>query len=290
MRLFIFGYGYSAKAIANELKDECEWIAGTSRDDDKLALMKAEGVQAYQFDGYQPNPEIGKALQEATHLLISAGPDAQGDPALNCHRLDIANASKLKWIGYLSTVGVYGDHQGEWIDEKTACKPVSQRSTERVAAEGAWQNFAGQLGLPLSIFRLAGIYGPGRNGLVNLSKGRGRRINKKGQVFNRIHVADIALAVSIAAKKKKDGIFNVSDMEPAPPQDVVEYAANLMGVDVPPLQDFETMKLSPMARSFYGECKRCKNDKLLKLIGGEMRYPTYREAFSEMWEKDIWRG
>ncbi len=290
MRLFIFGYGYSAKAIANELKDECEWIAGTSRDDDKLASMKADGVQAYQFDGYQPNPEIGKALQEATHLLVSAGPDAQVDPALNCHRLDIANASNLKWIGYLSTVGVYGDHKGEWIDEKAPCHPVSQRSTERVAAEGAWQNFAGQMGLPLSIFRLAGIYGPGRNGMVNLSKGRGRRINKKGQVFNRIHVDDIALAVSIAAKKKKDGIFNVSDMEPAPPQDVVEFAANLMGVDVPPLQDFETMKLSPMARSFYGECKRCKNDKLLKLIGGEMRYPTYREAFSEMWEKDIWRG
>jgi nucleoside-diphosphate-sugar epimerase len=290
MRLFIFGYGYSARAIASELKDDCEWIAGTSRDADKMAIMEAEGVKAFTFDGYQANPDITAALNEATHLLVSAGPDASGDPALNCHRLDIANASNLKWIGYLSTVGVYGDHDGEWIDEKAQCRPVSKRSVERVAAEGGWQNFAGQLGLPLSIFRLAGIYGPGRNGLVNLSKGRARRIHKKGQVFNRIHVADIAQAVAIAARKKKDGIYNISDMEPAPPQDVIEYAANLMGAEVPPLQDFETMELTPMARSFYGECKRCKNDKLLKLIGGQMRYPTYREAFTEMWVNDTWRG
>lgn len=290
MRLFIFGYGYSAKAIANELKESCEWIAGTSRDAGKRARMEANGIRAYAFDGHECNAEISAALQEATHLVISAGPNPQGDPALKCHRLDIANAPNLKWIGYLSTVGVYGDHQGAWIDEKTPCKPVSQRSVERVAAEGSWQDFAEQLDVPLAIFRLAGIYGPGRNGMIKLSKGRGRRIHKEGQVFNRIHVDDIALAVSRAAQSEKSGLYNVSDMEPAPPQDVVEYAAKLMGVDVPALQDFKTMDLSPMARSFYGECKRCKNDKLLKLIGGQMRYPTYREAFSHMWENDIWRG
>lgn len=290
MRLFIFGYGYSAKAIAKELAAECEWIAGTSRDEDKLATMKEEGIKSFFFDGYQPNPELSECLRSATHVLVSAAPDSNGDPALNCHRLDIANAADLKWIGYLSTVGVYGDYQGQWIDEKADCMPVSQRSLERVAAEGAWQDFAGQLGVSLAILRLAGIYGPGRNGMVNLSKGRGRRIHKKGQVFNRIHVDDIALVTATAARKKKGGIYNVSDMEPAPPQDVVEFAANLMGVDVPPLQDFETMKMTPMARSFYGECKRCKNDKLLKLIGGEMRFPTYREAFTHMWENDIWRG
>lgn len=290
MRLFIFGYGYSARAIAEELRDECEWIAGTSRDPQKLEAMKEEGIKALHFDGMQPNPEISALLEEATHLVISAAPDSSGDPVLRTHRLDIANSPSIKWICYLSTIGVYGDHQGAWIDEKAPCNPVSVRSTERVLAEGTWQDFAGEIGASIAIFRLAGIYGPGRNGFINLEKGKARRIHKEGQVFNRIHVEDIALAGATAARKNKGGIYNLCDDEPAPAPDVVEYAANLMGVDVPPLQDFETMKMSPMARSFYGECKRCSNKKLLKLLGGKMRYPTYREAFSSMWEKGNWRG
>lgn len=290
MKLFIFGYGYSAKAIAEELADKCDWVAGTSRDEDKLSAMEKAGIRSFFFDGMVPNPDIVPLLKEATHILISAAPDAEGDPVLRCYRANIVNARKIKWIGYLSTVGVYGDHQGAWIDEKTECKPVSKRSRERVMAEGMWKSLCGETGVPLAILRLAGIYGPGRNGMIALAKGKSRRIHKKGQVFNRIHVDDIALAASLAAKAKKNGIYNVCDNEPAPPQDVVEYAAKLMGVKVPPLQDFETMKLSPMARSFYGECKRCKNDKLLKLIGGEMRFPTYRQAFTDMWENKTWKG
>lgn len=290
MRLFIFGFGFSSRAIARDLAPHCDWIAGTTRDEANFEAMQAMGVQPFRFDGIHPNPEITQALETATHILISAGPNDQGDPVLNCHRQDIANAPKLKWIGYLSTVGVYGNHDGEWVTEKTACKPVSKRSIQRVQAEGAWQSLANERDTPLGIYRLAGIYGPGRNGLRNLDRGTARRINKKGQVFNRIHVDDIALTVAAAAKEKLGGIYNVCDTEPAPPQDVVAFAAELMGVEVPPLQDFETMELSPMARSFYGENKRCSNKKMLKLLGGEMKFPTYREAFRDMWEKDIWRG
>lgn len=289
MRLFIFGYGFSARAIAAELAPDCEWVAGTSRDSGKLAAMQADGVRGYQFDGYHANNDISAALAEATHVIISAGPDGEGDPVLRCHRRDIANAPNLKWIGYLSTIGVYGDYQGAWVDEKCECRPVSKRSKDRVAVEGAWQSFAAEIGVKLGIFRLAGIYGPGRSVMTKLRDGKARRINKKDQVFNRIHIEDIALAVGIAAKSKQGGIYNVCDNEPAPPQDVIAYCAELMGKEVPELLDFETAKMTPMARTFYGENKRCSNKKLLKLIGGKMRYPTYREAFTHMWQSDNWQ-
>ncbi len=290
MKLFIFGYGYSAKAIVEELRDECSWVGGTSRDPDKLAAMAEAGIEAFPFDGLNPNPNISDALQQVTHIVISTAPDEQGDPVLRCHRLDLANAPKLKWIGYLSTVGVYGDHQGAWVDETAECKPVSKRSIERVRAEGAWQSFAGENNLALGIYRLAGIYGPGRNQMKNVEKGKARSIIKKDQVFNRIHVDDIALVVAKAALSKHKGVMNVCDDEPAPPQDVIRYCADLLGVTPPPEVDYEGANMTPMARSFYGENKRCSNKKLHKLIGSDMRFPNYRVAFDNLFQTNSWRG
>ena len=290
MKLFIFGFGYSANAIVDELRPHCEWIAGTSRSPDKLATMQAQGLRAFEFDGQSPNPDCGEAIREATHILLSIAPDAEGDPAMRCHGTDIEQSKALKWLGYLSTVGVYGNHDGAWVTEDTQCKPVSKRSVQRVAAEQSWQTFADKRETPLGIYRLAGIYGPGRNQMIKLDAGTCRAINKPGQVFNRIHVDDIALAVAKAARQAHDGILNVCDDEPAPPQQVIAYCADLMGITRPVETPFDEADMSPMGRSFYGENKRCDNKNLHDLIGGAMRYPTYRDAFNHMWNKDVWRG
>ena len=290
MKLFIFGLGYSAGAIAKELAPECEWIAATSRSEDKLSEMEAQGIRPFLFDGLKPNPDLTPVLKEATHILLSIAPTAMGDPAFHCHGENIAHSPNLEWLGYLSTVGVYGDHDGEWVSEQTEPRPVSKRSLQRVAAEIGWTDFAAKLKKPLGIYRLAGIYGPGRNQMIKIDAGTARAIDKPGQVFNRIHVDDIALAVSMAARQKHAGILNVCDDEPAPPQEVLAYCAEVMGK--PPLEEipFEHADMTPMGRSFYGENKRCDNKALHKLIGGDMRYPTYREAFTEMWNKQNWRG
>ena len=290
MKLFIFGYGYSARAIACELISQCDWIAGTSRSEEKRATMEAHGLKAFAFDGVNANPDISNALREATHILISTGPDAEGDPVLRTHAKDIETSSTLEWLGYLSTVGVYGNHDGAWVNEETECRPVSKRSIQRVAAETAWQDLAKQLDKPLGIYRLAGIYGPGRNQMIKLEAGTCRAINKPGQVFNRIHVDDIALAVGKAARLKHDGILNVCDDEPAPPQEVIAYCADLLGIERPIEIPFEDADMTPMGRSFYGENKRCENKKLHQLIGGPMRFPTYRDAFSHMVQTKSWHS
>ncbi|HBS50159.1 MAG TPA: NAD(P)-dependent oxidoreductase [Rhodobacteraceae bacterium] len=280
--LFSFGHGYTARALSRRLALKGWRIVGTTRDAAEKDAIRAAGAEPLVWPGEAPD------LDGVTHLLISTAPTAKGDPVLAALRDEIAaRAGQFDWVGYLSTTAVYGDHKGGWVDETTPATPTAERGRWRLQAEQDW---AAIPGLPLHIFRLAGIYGPGRGPFSKLKKGGLRRIIKPGQVFSRIHVEDIALAGAIAARKNKGGVYNLCDDEPAPAPDVVEYAANLMGVDVPPLQDFETMKMSPMARSFYGECKRCSNKKLLKLLGGKMRYPTYREAFSSMWEKGNWRG
>jgi hypothetical protein len=197
--------------------------------------------------------------------------------------------AKLRWIGYLSTVGVYGDYQGDWVSEADECRPVSRRSKSRVEAEQAWQTLADDIGKPLAILRLSGIYGPGRNAFVNLENGTAKRLIKPAQVFNRIHAADIAGALWRLASRNTGGVFNVTDDEPAPPQDVVAYAAEMMGVAPPPEIPFETAQLSPMARSFYGENKRVSNRKL-KEAGYVFRYPDYRAALSALWRDETWRG
>ena len=283
MRLFVFGVGFSSRAFIEEVRGRFDWIGGTTRSAEKAKSLQEAGVDPFLFDGERKGEGIAEALANATHVLVSIAPNEAGDPVLNQHAPDLA-AGKPEWIGYLSTVGVYGDHGGDWVDEDTVCRPVSRRSVQRVAAEEAWLDFAGKNDLPVQIFRLSGIYGPGRNAFENFRKGTARRLVKPGQVFNRIHVADIAWALSAAMEKPATRIFNVTDDEPCPPQDVVAYAAGLLGVEAPPEIPFEAAELSPMARSFYGENKRVSNRRVKDEFGYSFRYPNYRVALKALLE------
>lgn len=281
MRLFIFGTGFSSKAFVEEVRDQFDWIGGTTRSSDKTEALRTLGVEPFLFDGNSQGDGVAEALKQATHILVSIAPNEAGDPVLNQYANEIAGA-KPRWIGYLSTVGVYGNHDGAWVDEETPLNPVSKRSVQRVAAEEAWLAFAEQKDLPVQIFRLSGIYGPGRNAFENFRKGTARRLVKPGQVFNRIHVADIAGALKAAMTKPSTRVFNVTDDEPAPPQDVVAFAAELLGVEAPPEIPFETADLTPMARSFYGENKRVSNQRLKDELGFTFRYPDYRVALKAL--------
>ncbi len=283
MRLFIFGVGYSAHACISELQKECSWIGGTTRSAGKAAALSAKGIQSFLFDGTGHSDEIAAALGRADHILVSIAPGEQGDPVLNVFKQEIGNF-RGRWIGYLSTVGVYGNHDGAWVDEDTVCKPVSQRSRLRFDAERAWLDLANQTGVPTAIYRLSGIYGPGRNTFVNFEKGKARRLVKPGQVFNRIFVDDIAGAVSASVRTPATRIYNVTDSEPAPPQDVVTLAAELLGVDPPKEIPFKTADLSPMARSFYGENKRVSNKRVREELGYMFKYPNYRTALRHLHE------
>ncbi|GAB4363012.1 MAG: SDR family oxidoreductase [Oricola sp.] len=288
MRAFIFGAGFSGRAWGKLLAERQVPVAGTTRTEDNFAALRAAGITPFLFDGGTLSDEVLDTLHETTHLVASIAPGAAGDPALKALRSSVAALPRLEWIGYLSTVGVYGDHGGDWVDEDTACRPASQRSVRRLAAEASWRFFADTVSAPLAILRLAGIYGPGRNAFVNLEAGTARRLVKPGQVFNRIHVEDIARALDFLAEGRMAGIYNVADDEPAPPQDVVEHAASLMKIDPPPETDFETATLSPMARSFYGENKRVSNAKI-KGAGFTLVHPDYRQALERMWKDGSWR-
>lgn len=282
MKLFVFGLGYSARAVVERLGPRLEAAWGTTRDPEKLAEIAGLGVTPLLFDAASPpgNPTtIAVALREADHLLVSIGPGEAGDPVLAQCRDAIAGAP-LRSIVYLSTIGVYGDHGGAWVDETSLCRPVSTRSRQRLQAEEAWRAFAGEAGVPLAIIRLAGIYGPGRGPFEKIRRGTARRIVKPGQVFNRIHVDDIAAIVEAAFTQRADGIFNAADDEPAPPEDVLAYAAKLLDVPPPPTVGFEDAEMTPMARSFYGENKRVRNDRIKTELGVTLAHPTYREGLS----------
>lgn len=288
-RLLIFGAGYSATECARQSRDLFGRITGTTRTPDRLDTLAAAGIHPRLFDGTM-TPSLEAAIAGATHVLVSIAPSGEnGDPVLAACHGALAVAPDLVWIGYLSTVGVYGDHGGAWVDEESACRPVSKRSRERLAAEQAWTDFARARGVPLAILRLSGIYGPGRNAFVNVAAGTARRLVKPGQVFNRIHRDDIARAFCLAAERRAGGIFNITDDEPAPPQDVVAFACDLAGVAPPPAIDFDTAELSPMARSFYGENKRVANARSKRVLGLSYAYPDYRTAFARMWAEGSWR-
>ncbi|MBA4776994.1 MAG: SDR family oxidoreductase [Rhizobiales bacterium] len=290
MHVMIFGAGYSGKAIANALKTEAASVSGTTRSQNKFPDLAAAGMTPLLFDGIQLNDELVAAMGNVTHLVQSVAPGKDGDPLLALLGGDLKKLMPdLKWVAYLSTVGVYGDHGGAWVNETTPCRPVSARSVERVAAETAWTAAAEKAGAPLSILRLSGIYGPGRNTFMNFEKGTARRLVKKDQVFNRIRVEDIGAALAFLVAKDERGIFNVTDDEPCPPQDVVSFAAALMGVEPPPEQAFETADLTPMARSFYGENKRVSNARIRDL-GFDFRFPEYRLSLRQLWENGVWRG
>lgn len=290
MNLMIFGAGFSGLAIARALAGDCSFAGGTTRSEDRFSELRAAGLSPFVYDGGVLSEEIRAALTEVTHLVMSIAPDNEGDLLLRNFPDGLQPVMpKLKWIGYLSTVGVYGDHDGAWVDENTACRPVSRRSVARVRAEDQWAQLAPEAGVALAIIRLSGIYGPGRNALLTIRDDKARRLIKPGQVFNRIHVADIAGATALLARQCLGGVYNVTDDKPAPPQDVIEFAAKLMGVAPPPEMDFETADLSPMARSFYSENKRVSNARI-KAAGYEFLHPDYESGLGALWRDGDWAG
>ncbi len=275
--LLSLGHGYSAQSLARILLPQGWRIIGTTRGN--TAALQDTGVQPLLW----PGEDIGPALAVATHLLTSIAPDAAGDPVLAHHAEQIAAAKHLKWVGYLSTTGVYGDHDGGWVDESTPLTPSTKRGQMRVQAEAQWQ----ALDLPLHIFRLAGIYGPGRGPFAKVRDGSARRIIKPGQVFSRIHVDDIAqvLAASIA-RPNPGAIYNVCDDDPAPPEDVIAHAATLLGLPLPPAQNWDTAEMTPMARSFYAESKRVRNDRIKAELGVNLIHPDYRSGLRNLLEAE----
>jgi nucleoside-diphosphate-sugar epimerase len=284
--LFCFGLGYSARHLAAKLEDEGWHIAGTARSAEGVERIQDLGYTGYVFDGQSaskgagPSQGAGPAVRRASHILISAPPDNKGDPVLRYHADDIAH-STAEWIGYLSTIGVYGDHGGGWVDEETPATPSSERSRRRALAEQQWLDFAKSSGKRVELFRLAGIYGPGSSAIEGLRSGATRSIVKKDQVFNRIHVEDIARTLIAAfSRPQRHAIYNVTDDEPAPPQDVNAYAAQLLGLPRPQEIAYETAELSEMGRSFYSENKRVRNERIKKDLDVQLAFPTYREGLA----------
>ena len=281
--LLSFGHGYSARAVTPLLLAQGWTVIGTTRSDEKAEALHAEGVEPVIFGA-----PLDDALARASHVLISAGPDVTGDPVLNAYlpMLETHLGSKA-WVGYLSTTGVYGDHDGGWVDEDTPLTPTTRRGRLRVEAEAAWQDLAARTGAPLHIFRLAGIYGPGRGPFEKVRNGSARRIVKPGQVFSRIHVDDIAQVLMASIARPDPGaIYNLCDDDPAPPQDVIGHAAELLGLPLPPEVDFETAEMSPMARSFYAESKRVRNDRIKADLGVTLRFPDYRSGLANLLQRD----
>ena len=281
--LLSFGHGYSARAVTPLLLAQGWTVIGTTRSDEKADALRAEGVEPVIFGA-----PLDDALARASHVLISAGPDVTGDPVLNAYlpMLETHLGSKA-WVGYLSTTGVYGDHDGGWVDENTPLTPTSRRGRLRVEAEAAWQDLATRTDAPLHIFRLAGIYGPGRGPFEKVRNGSARRIVKPGQVFSRIHVDDIAQVLMASIARPDPGaIYNLCDDDPAPPQDVIGHAAELLGLPLPPEVDFEAAEMSPMARSFYAESKRVRNDRIKADLGVTLRFPDYRSGLAYLLQRD----
>jgi nucleoside-diphosphate-sugar epimerase len=281
-----FGHGYSAQALSRILLPQGWQITGTTRSEVKAEALADQGVEPLIFPGDgDGDGDVADAIAQASHLLISAGPDASGDPVLNAvGDMISARARQFEWVGYLSTTGVYGDHQGAWVDENTPLTPSTRRGQWRKDAEEAWHAVPG---LPLHIFRLAGIYGPGRGPFAKVRDGTARRIVKTGQVFSRTHVEDIAQVLAASIAQPAPGTaYNICDDDPAPPQDVIAHAAELLGAPVPPAIPFEIAEMTPMARSFYAESKRVRNDRIKDELGVQLRFRTYREGLAALLADD----
>ena len=287
MGVFFFGMGYSSIATAraiHQIIDDDVPIAGTTRSEENIERLADSPYRLHVFDGMAPGATLGTDLHKATHVVLSIPPNDSGDPALNLHRGDLDRAADLEWLCYFSTVGVYGDFGGEWIDESAATRPINKRSKQRVEIEQQWRDYAAARGVPLMVLRLAGIYGPGRSSFDKLREGTARRIVKPNQVFNRIHVEDIGRVTTLAARAKLGGTFNLSDDQPAPPQDLVEYAAVKMGVPVPPDIPFAEAQMTEMARSFYSDNKRVSSKAIKQALGIELLYPNYRVGLDAIFE------
>ena len=277
--LFCFGFGYSALALARRLITLGWVVTGTCRSAEKATALREAGFSATLFDREQPVD--ARALDGVTHLLVSVPPDAAGDPVLTRHGNDIAALPGLSWLGYLSTTGVYGDRGGGWVDETAQLLPTGERGRRRVAAERGWLRLWHDRGVPVHIFRLAGIYGPGRSAFDALRAGTAKRIDKPGQVFSRIHVEDLATVLVASIGQPRSGaVYNVCDDDAAPPEALVAHAATLLGVPQPPLVPLEDAGLSPMARSFYEDNKRVSNRLIKTELGVSLRYPDFRAGLA----------
>ena len=282
-RLFCFGYGFSARALGALLGPAGWSLAGTCRSEEGCRALADAGVDAVPFAREAPLADAGRLLAGTTHVLLSIPPDADGDPALDGHGAAIAALPALEWIGYLSTTGVYGDTGGAWVDESAVPAPTSERGKRRLAAEQGWRALGAEHGIPVHVFRLAGIYGPGRNAIASVRRGTAKRIERPGQVFSRIHVADIAQALAASIARPRAGaIYNVCDDEPAPGADVVAHACALLGVAPPPPVSLEEAGLSPMARSFYADNRRVSNALIKEELGVALRYPDYRAGLAAL--------
>ncbi len=281
--LLCFGLGFTAQALANRMPADSWNVSGTSRESDEKEVLRNSPV--LPFDGTHVTKEICEALSQATHLLISIPPQPSGDVVLKNFGSQIAECKNLKWIGYISSTGVYGDTQGEWVDESSPLKPVTELNVRRVETENNWLNLARQNGCPVMVFRCVAIYGPGRNLLISVQKGRARRIEKPGLVFSRIHVEDLARTLEASINNPQPGeIYNVSDDLPSPPSEAVGYACKLLNVEPPPLISFESAELSEIARGFYQTCKRVGNKKIKEELGVKLKYPDYRSGLDAIFQ------
>jgi nucleoside-diphosphate-sugar epimerase len=287
--LVCFGLGYSAERYIGMFGDTFGRIVGTVRGAERAAVLNgrlAGRLKALVFDGKSAAAELLHAIGEADAMLVSIPQDEAGDPVLRTCSSAFAHAPHIRAIVYLSTVGVYGDRAGAWVDETMQPEPDSARGTGRLSAEHGWQDFGKRRGIAVAVLRLAGIYGPGRNALTQVARGDARRIVKDGQVFNRIHVDDIAQAIDAALARRASGVFNVADDEPSPPGEPLAFAAQLLGVPPPPEVPYAQAEaaMSPLAKSFWQECRRVSNDKLKRELGVSLRYPTYREGLRALFE------
>jgi len=287
--LFCFGLGYAALALGCRLVADGWLVAGTCRTPTTAEALRGSGFPVHLFDRAHPLPR--QVLEGATHLLVSVPPDAAGDPVLATHGQDIAAMEGLSWVGYLSTTGVYGNRRGGWVDEAAALRPTGERGRRRLAAEAGWLDLWRGNGVPVHIFRLAGIYGPGHSVFDALRAGTAKRIEKPGQVFSRIHVDDLASVLVASIRRPQPGaIYNVCDDDPAPPEAVVAHAAALLGVPAPPLVPIEAAGLSPIARSFYDDNKRVSNRLIKAELGVSLRYPDFRAGLAAILAEEACRN
>lgn len=278
-KLFCFGYGYTSEFLAHCLKGE-EWdVAGTTRDNDKRRFLKEHGVRPFLFDHEQPLEDPVHFLRGTTHLLISTPPSDQGDPAFLLHGSDILKIPTIKWIGYLSSTSVYGDREGGWVDENSEIRPSNKRGSRRAKAERQWLSLYEDHGAPVHIFRLAGIYGPGRSALDSVRAGASRRIDKPGHAFSRVHVEDIAQILMASMRNPHPGrSYNLADDRAAPSHELIKTACDMLGLNVPPLLPYDEADMAPIARSFYADNKRIKNDRVKSELGITLKYPSFEEG------------
>lgn len=277
-KLFCFGYGYTCDYLAHDLMAKGGWsISGTTRDPEKRAFLRNHGIKAHLFDYEHPLADPYSIMEGTTHLLISTPPDDHGDPVFEIHAQDILNIPSLEWVGYLSTTGVYGDRDGGTVDESSEIRPNNQRGSRRVRAESQWYGMFKEYNIPLHIFRLAGIYGPGRSALDSVRAGVARRINKPGQVFNRIHVEDIVQVLLASMEHPHPGAaYNLADDDPVPSWQVITYACEILGIIPPPLMPYDDADMAPIARSFYKDNKRVLNNRIKDELGVVLKYPNYK--------------